>query len=44
MSALVAVDVAMVEPSYYDEEIMPLTEPGERVPALGIGADGLALE
>jgi DNA-directed RNA polymerase subunit beta' len=26
----------MVEQSYYDEEIIPLTEPGELVPGLGI--------
>jgi DNA-directed RNA polymerase subunit beta' len=28
----------MVEQSYYDEEIIPLTEPGELVPGLGIGS------
>ncbi|NNL30679.1 MAG: DNA-directed RNA polymerase subunit beta' [Gemmatimonadetes bacterium] len=34
----------MVEQSYYDEEIIPLTEPGELVPGLGIDTDVLALE
>ena len=35
----------MVEQSYYDEEIIPLTEPGELVPGLGIeGEDILGLE
>jgi DNA-directed RNA polymerase subunit beta' len=35
----------MVEQSYYDEEIIPLTEPGELVPGLGIeGDDILGLE
>jgi hypothetical protein len=31
----------MVEQSYYDEEIIPLTEPGELVPGLGIGGDDI---
>jgi DNA-directed RNA polymerase subunit beta' len=35
----------MVEQSFYDEEIIPLTEPGELVPGLGIeGDDILGLE
>jgi hypothetical protein len=29
----------MVEQSYYDEEIMPLTEPGELIPGLGAEAE-----
>ncbi len=29
----------MVEQSYYDEEIVPLTEPGELVPGLALGGD-----
>jgi DNA-directed RNA polymerase subunit beta' len=29
----------MVEQSYYDEEIIPLTEPGELVPGLAFGSD-----
>ena len=29
----------MVEQSYYDEEIIPLTEPGELVPGLAMGSD-----
>jgi hypothetical protein len=29
----------MVEQSYYDEEIVPLGEPGELVPGLGIEGD-----
>ena len=31
----------MVEQSFYDEEIIPLTEPGELVPGLGIESDGI---
>jgi DNA-directed RNA polymerase subunit beta' len=31
----------MVEQSYYDEEIIPLTEPGELVPGLGIEGDDI---
>jgi hypothetical protein len=34
----------MVEQSYYDEEIIPLTEAGELVPGLGIDSDILGLE
>jgi len=30
----------MVEQSYYDEEIMPLTDPGELIPGLGAEAVG----
>jgi hypothetical protein len=29
----------MVEQSYYDEEIIPLTEPGELVPGLAMASD-----
>jgi DNA-directed RNA polymerase subunit beta' len=29
----------MVEQSYYDEEIVPLTEPGEMIPGLGVEAE-----
>jgi len=31
----------MVEQSYYDEEIMPLTDPGELIPGLGAEAEAV---
>ena len=34
----------VVEQSYYDEEILPLTSPGELLPGLGEAVEGVSAE